>query len=374
MKKFILSWLLYFIAANSFAQVTGVKISELPEVNYPLTGAEIVPLVQDGVTKRVVADSLKEKVNLDNTMTWDSVTKTMGSATVDSLRRNPDDSNYIQGLKGGQWITQLYMNSAGGGTDNLNTVTGRDSVTNHTIKIQTDGGTIPSAILETHNIYANAADFYVHSNTNFRAPYLNLYRSRGTQASPTAVQSGSYETTSIGGINFGGYDGSTYFAGATGIYNEPDENWTNTRHGAHLSIYGTGFGANLPLQIIQFGGRDATNSTAITSNIISYRPIAFGNNGNAQPAIYPSGNPAVLAFRTADNSSDCKITAGNATFSGIVNFTTTTNGLVIPNLTKAQRDAIVSPSNGAMIYQTDNTPGLRVYNGTNWMRFTETAD
>lgn len=29
---------------------------------------------------------------------------------------------------------------------------------------------------------------------------------------------------------------------------------------------------------------------------------------------------------------------------------------------------------GLMIYQTDNTQGLRVYNGTNWMKFTETAD
>lgn len=29
---------------------------------------------------------------------------------------------------------------------------------------------------------------------------------------------------------------------------------------------------------------------------------------------------------------------------------------------------------GTLIYQTDNTPGLRVYNGSNWMRFTETAD
>lgn len=29
---------------------------------------------------------------------------------------------------------------------------------------------------------------------------------------------------------------------------------------------------------------------------------------------------------------------------------------------------------GMTIYQTDNTPGIRVHNGTNWMKFTETAD
>jgi hypothetical protein len=43
-------------------------------------------------------------------------------------------------------------------------------------------------------------------------------------------------------------------------------------------------------------------------------------------------------------------------------------------MTKTQRDAISSPVAGLAIYQTDNTPGLRVYNGTNWMKYTETAD
>ena len=46
--------------------------------------------------------------------------------------------------------------------------------------------------------------------------------------------------------------------------------------------------------------------------------------------------------------------------------------LVIPRFAKAAR-----PSNaiaGTIIFQTDNTPGLRVYNGTNWMKFTEATD
>ena len=49
-------------------------------------------------------------------------------------------------------------------------------------------------------------------------------------------------------------------------------------------------------------------------------------------------------------------------------------GVQLPAMTKTQRDAISSPTAGTMVYQTDNTPGLRVFNGTNWMRFTETAD
>jgi len=60
--------------------------------------------------------------------------------------------------------------------------------------------------------------------------------------------------------------------------------------------------------------------------------------------------------------------------SNLLDLTSTTKGFVLPRMTKAQRDAIATPVAGMMIYQTDNTPGLRVYNATNWMRFTETAD
>jgi hypothetical protein len=60
--------------------------------------------------------------------------------------------------------------------------------------------------------------------------------------------------------------------------------------------------------------------------------------------------------------------------SALVELSSTTQGLLLPRMTKTQRDAISSPATGLMVYQTDNTPGLRVYNGTNWMRFTETAD
>jgi hypothetical protein len=35
------------------AAVTGIPISQLPDADLPLTGAEIVPLVQSGVTKQV---------------------------------------------------------------------------------------------------------------------------------------------------------------------------------------------------------------------------------------------------------------------------------------------------------------------------------
>lgn len=41
-----------------------------------------------------------------------------------------------------------------------------------------------------------------------------------------------------------------------------------------------------------------------------------------------------------------------------INPGTTPKGLLFPRLTQAQRNAIASPAEGLVIYQTDNTPGL----------------
>ena len=67
-------------------------------------------------------------------------------------------------------------------------------------------------ILEVHNNFAEAIDLYAHADAGFRAPYVNFYKSTGTQLAPTPItHSGVFEEDSMGGINFGGWDGATYF-------------------------------------------------------------------------------------------------------------------------------------------------------------------
>lgn len=58
----------------------------------------------------------------------------------------------------------------------------------------------------------------------------------------------------------------------------------------------------------------------------------------------------------------------------LLDLTSTTKGLLLPRMTKNQRNAISNPTEGLAIYQTDNTPGLRVYNGTNWIKYNESVD
>jgi hypothetical protein len=58
-------------------------------------------------------------------------------------------------------------------------------------------------------------------------------------------------------------------------------------------------------------------------------------------------------------------TSAVANASALLDMTSTTKGLLIPRMTTAQRTAIVSPSTGLMVYDT-NLVGFWFYNGTAW--------
>lgn len=68
---------------------------------------------------------------------------------------------------------------------------------------------------------------------------------------------------------------------------------------------------------------------------------------NAQVAINTDGSPADA--------------------SAMLDIKSNTAGILIPRMTKTQRDAITSPETGLLIYQSDNTPGFYFYNGSAWV-------
>jgi sugar lactone lactonase YvrE len=45
----------------------------------------------------------------------------------------------------------------------------------------------------------------------------------------------------------------------------------------------------------------------------------------------------------------------------------TTQGILIPTLTSAQRNTISNPATGLLVFQSDGTPGFYYYTGTNWL-------
>jgi hypothetical protein len=111
--------------------------------------------------------------------------------------------------------------------------------------------------------------------------------------------------------------------------------------------------------------------------------LDVGNNGtglffpNADPHLhFADATTDVGKFSGTDFYSFGSVTAGASSkaASAVLQADSTSKGFLPPRMTKAQRNAISSPATGLVVYQTDNTSGLRAYNGTHWVRYTETND
>lgn len=140
---------------------------------------------------------------------------------------------------------------------------------------------------------------------------------------------------------------------------------------------------------IQAGGVVSGSGTVTDWSGIYVQPVAITGSGTItnchglyidSPSIGAGTITNNFAVYQADASAGNVflgvIVVGGAsiTADAILDLQSTSKAFMPPRMTKTQRDAISSPSAGMMVYQTDNTPGLRTYNGTNWMRYTETAD
>src|SRR6266487_6902690 len=77
------------------------------------------------------------------------------------------------------------------------------------------------------------------------------------------------------------------------------------------------------------------------------------SNVHAQTNTFPSTGAAGIGTLTPDASS-------------LLEIKSTSKGLLISRMTKTQRDAIVTPATGLLIYQTNSTPGFYYYSGTAW--------
>ncbi len=87
----------------------------------------------------------------------------------------------------------------------------------------------------------------------------------------------------------------------------------------------------------------------------------FGNMlVNAQTNTFPSTGSAGIGTLTPNASA-------------LLDISSTSKGLLIPRMTSTQRNAIITPATGLLIYQTNNTPGFYFYNGTAWSVLKTTA-
>jgi hypothetical protein len=79
-----------------------------------------------------------------------------------------------------------------------------------------------------------------------------------------------------------------------------------------------------------------------------------------------TGTLSALAQNTFPSSGSAGIGTASPNASSILDVVSTTKGVLVPRMTKTERDAIVSPATGLLIYQTNNTPGFYYYSGSVW--------
>lgn len=160
-----------------------------------------------------------------------------------------------------------------------------------------------------------------------------------------SIDNGNYTQT---------WNWSTLTSGAL-LINAASTAMTNSSYVFGVVTSGNNASSGMETRTVEF----QNTHTGTSSTNVAAKFIASGGTENI--AIDVSAGKVVIGGGTPDVSS-------------IIDIKSTTLGLLLPRMTKVQRDAIGSPAAGLAVYQTDNTPGLRVYNGTNWMRYTETAD
>jgi len=85
--------------------------------------------------------------------------------------------------------------------------------------------------------------------------------------------------------------------------------------------------------------------------------LLITNYMHAQTNLFPTTGSAGIGTITPSASS-------------LLDMSSTTQGLLAPRMTKTQRDAILSPAVGLLIYQTNSTAGFYYYDGAGWKAVT----
>lgn len=81
----------------------------------------------------------------------------------------------------------------------------------------------------------------------------------------------------------------------------------------------------------------------------------------------------ILFFLVQHSYSQVGIGTTSPDNSATLDVTSISSGVLIPRMTQIQKNAIISPATGLLIYQNDGVSGFWYYNGTAWITFSDTS-
>src|SRR5688572_7974866 len=151
---------------------------------------------------------------------------------------------------------------------------------------------------------------------------------------------------------------------------------------ANTSSFNTAYGSN-SLEANTSGTFNTANGVfSLTNNTTGTYNTVIGATANTFTGV--QNNSTAIGARSRVDCDNClvlgsvagingatsnvKVGIGttNPNSSAVLELSSTSKGFLAPRMTQAQRDGIVSPATGLLIYQTDNSPGYYFFNGVLW--------
>jgi hypothetical protein len=210
-------------------------------------------------------------------------------------------------------------------------------------------GAVPP--IETHTPFANGIDCYSHSDTAFRGPAINLYKSRGTQAAPTAIQSGD----TLGYMEWGGYDSAAYVAASSSIIVTAGENWTSSAHGTTTTFRNTKTGSSGAGIALTFSGALNNVGVGVSAATAALQLRAGTTAASSAPLKFTSG-----PLMTSGEAGACEFLTDD--FYATITTGTARKGIVLndgSNLTSGKIP--IASTNGRLIDGQTPLAGTKVY-------------
>jgi hypothetical protein len=222
------------------------------------------------------------------------------------------------------------------------------------------------------------------TNNSFFGRSSGLSNLTGSNNSFFGRNSGLSNTTGEGNSFFGSGSGSANTTGGSNAFFGNNSGFANTTEGNN-SFFGTSAGSNkiagannsfFGSNAGRFTGTGTTAMTSVSNSIY----LGFQTRGlNATG----STNEIVIGYDVVGLGSNTTVLGNTSTTFGrwygslllgtttnaassILTMESTTQGFLPPRMTSTQRDAIASPAEGLVIYNT-TTNLLNVYNGTMWI-------
>ena len=136
---------------------------------------------------------------------------------------------------------------------------------------------------------------------------------------------------------------------------------TSTGNGVQLSFSDISWGTNTHFLKIEMDVTGGSNYSFMGTNQMMSVPYALYAE-SAGDTIWEKDSVNNIAYQNGN----VNIGTNNNDSSAVLNINSVNQGVMLPNMTEVQRDAINNPTTGLLIFQNDGTTGFYYYDGTGW--------